>query len=853
MNKTAEDIKLLSCISDKIANFDITKPYVWDLRLSLNDYKNLHSAIADSVDSHSGSISHLFTKEYAIHTIIYLAEWYKRCYQSGNTDNKAIDPDSDQLKTLWTASGINIQKYVYLTAGGNHLWQYSIYVLGGLAIKHELGKTDDRFLKALCCMLHGENYTLENLDDESRAIAFRSSIKEKHSLYDFLSEIVNGKIPYHEDDTTKSSSDARLLIERIKHANDEVLKKKFRFEWIVNHEPQCTKMSRKLRLWLNPEEVGEGLHHYLRYDRTLLWGFKNPENLLRLFISLRFIDGDKIVEDVNFDKPLISYVNTGEAHTGFVSLGVKDYATCQNIPTAHFSKIEIWAKDNFGNTHRIQEQECTEFMQLWRVSQWEDEWSSRQSSQKETAVLFSKACTLKLYDANREFQLLPFYDRKFGNSVNYGWYNIYDNVTIVDEKGVETTLYNRIGYDQICTKLYHDIIAYEDAGYIKHISESDDEDFDSEEQLLPLIFSKDDIIVRHFATKNDIKNAQPESDTEAERIQFKCGSGYVDWTDANTPLYGVVDLRIFVKGNQFPYQVFFMPSVSESAPIIRDFDKAQIRYANIVNDEVVQSILQDEIVTSDSPITPTKEIIIGSGADYAVLNIIRPTLIREVCRNGKVVKIINNEDVVIPYRFKDDIVVNCFTEKGYQSYHCNGLSSIFPLLSNEQDSHFHAWANAVLYNSVDLDQYAPKCLKVSFGESNYQNEKVEFYKWNYWQSQEPELCEYCDETEQNTIIFQSLANNSSIACVLPTRGKFSPFKYKKSEISTVKCFDIAIVHNIYFFILLPLTKIDDHKAELYEPLLDARDGNLSDEDEKGLLRFAEEMNFDWKEDYKIEI
>lgn len=853
MSKTTEDIKLLDCLSDKIAMFNIARPYVWDLRLSLNDFEALHTVIADSVASHGGNISHLLTAEYAIHTIVYLAEWYKRYYQSGNTDYKAIDPDSEQLKTLWTASGINIQKYVYRTAGGNHLWQYSIYVLGGLAIKHELGKADDCFLKALCRMLHGENYTLENLDDESRAIAFRSSIKEKHSLYEFLSEIVNGKIPYHEDDTTKSSSDVRLLIERIKHANDEVFKKKYRFEWIVNHEPQCTKMSRKLRLWLNPEEIGDGLHHYLRYDRILLWGFKNPENLLRLFISLRFIDGDKIVEDVNFDKPLISYVNTGEAHTGFVSLGVNDFAICQNIPSAHFSKIEIWAMDNLGNTRCIQEQKCTEFMQLWRVSQWEDEWSSRQSSQKETVVMFSKACTLKLYDVNGEFQLLPFYDRKHGNSVNYGWYNIYDNVTIVDEKGVETTLFNRIGYDQICTKLYHDIIAYEEAGYIKHISESDVEDFDSEEQLLPLIFSKDDIIVRHFATKNDIKNALPESNTVAERIQFKCGSGYVDWTDANTPHYGVIDLRIYVKGNQFPYRVFFMPSVSESVPIIRNFDKSQIIYANIVNDEVVQSILQDEIETSDSPITPTKEIIIGSGADYVVLNIIRPTLIREVCRNGKVVKIINNEDVVIPYRLKDYLTVNCFTEYGYQIYKCDALSSIFPFFGNEKDSHLKAWVDDTLYDAIRLDPYAPKCLKVSFGESKYQNEEVVFYKWNYWLSQEPELCDYCDETEQNTIIFQSLANNSSIACVLPTRGKFSPIKYKKSEISTVKCFDLAIAHNLYFFILLPLTKIVDYKAELYEPLLVARGGNLSDEDKKALLRFAEEFNFDWKEKYKIEI
>lgn len=853
MSKTAEDIKLLDCVSDKIATLDIAKPYVWNLQLSLDDYEALHLAIANSVTSHAGSISHLLTREYAIHIIVYLAEWYKRCYQSGSTENKAIDPDSEQLKTLWDASGINIEKYVYRTAGGNHLWQYSIYVLGGLAIKHELGKADDRFLKALCRMLHGENYTLENLDDESRAIAFRSSIKEKHSLYDFLSEIVNGKKPYHEDELTNPNSDARLLIERIKHANDEVLKQKYRFEWIVNYEPDYDYLQRRLRLWFNPEEVGTGLHHYLRYDRTLIWGFKNPESMQRLFISLRFLDGDKVVEDVNFDRPIVSYVNTGEANTGFVAMGVNDYGTCQHIPSVHFNMIEIWAKDNEGNTRCIQQQECTEFLQLWRVSPYDDEWSSRQSAQKATAVLFSNACSLKLSESSGEFRMLPFRDRKFGTSEDFGWYNIYDSVTIVDHNGEETTLYNRIGYDQICTRHYS-AIAYDETGTVKHISESDDEDFDAEEENIALVFSKEDIIVRHFATKDAIRNAMPESDNAAELIQFKTSAGvFEEWTESNCPQYGAVDLRIFVKGRQLPYKVFYMPAVSAKMPIVRDFKNAQIKYISFRDGNIAETIIQDNISTSNKPIAPTREIIVGSDFDYAVINVYRPTLIREVCRNGNVVEVIDNKDVVLPYRFKDDSVVNCFTEEGYHSYRCNGLSSVFSLLSDMQDSHFHAWANGQLYEANQLDPYAPKCMKVSFGSAQYGNEPASFYKWNYWQSQEPELCEYSDDTEPNTIIFQSLANNNTITCVLPTRGKFSPFKYKKQEISVVKCFDIALAHNLYFFILFPLSKIEDHKAELYEPLLESRSGNLSDNDKKGLLRLAEEFNFDWKEKYEIEI
>ena len=92
----------------------------------------------------------------------------------------------------------------------------------------------------------------------------------------------------------------------------------------------------------------------------------------------------------------------------------------------------------------------------------------------------------------------------------------------------------------------------------------------------------------------------------------------------------------------------------------------------------------------------------------------------------------------------------------------------------------------------------------------------------------------------------------SIDCVAPVRGGFSAFKYKKQQISAVKCFDVALHHGIYFFIFLPLAKISDYKADLYEPLLEARGGVLSDADKKGLLRFSEEFNFDWQT-YKIDI
>ena len=849
---TNDDIRLRRCLADKIASLDISRPYVWRLKLSPSDFSELHNAIAASIASHGGDIAHLLTADYARHVIVYLAEWYKRCYAAGTADDKAIDPNTDQLKVLWRASGINTDKYVYATADGSRrLWQYSIYVLGGLAIRHELGKTDDRFLRALCRVLHGENSTLENIADESRAVAFRSSISQKHSLYEFLTEIVNNKFPFSKED---AGGEARTLVERIRNANDEVLKQKFRFEWVVNYDNGYPSMQRQLRLWLNPEMAGEGLHHYLRYDRMLLWGFKNPDTIERLFVSLRFIDGEKIVDDLNFKCPTISYVNTGEEYTGFVALGVKDYGLCSNVPAAHFTKIEVWACDNEGNRRCIQEYDCKEYMQLWRVSPYDDEWTSRQSAQKETAVVFSKSCRILADELNATIALLPFRNRKFGNSANYGWCDIYDRVTIEDEQGSLVTLYNRTGYYSISTKLYRDCICYATGGTVKHFSESDDEDFDATEELLPLIFGKSDIEIYHFETKDDAKNELAESIRQAEAIEFKAAGHWQQWTDLQQPEYGALDLRITVQGRQMPYRVFYMPAVEPKHPIVRDFKAAKIVYSDFCDGVVTQQAIQDTFDFGDTPTAPTLTIQVGNSGDYAEIEVYRPTLVREICRDGVVVKRLHNEDVVIPYILKDSLTINCFTEHGFQAYRCGSLSPIFAHLENNDFADFQlsAWEKGTQIQATTLDYYAPPCLKVWLGDPNHESQDVKFFRWNYWQSTEPTECDYVASTEPNTVIFQSMIAQRSIDCVAPVRGGFSVFKYKKQQISAVKCFDVALHHGIYFFILLPLTKISDYKAELYEPLLAARGGVLSDADKKGLLRFSEEFNFDWQT-YKIDI
>lgn len=309
--------KLTKELKDKIASFDICKPYVWLLKLSEADFNELEVCLND-IASVKGFPA-LVSPQFAVETIIYIAEWYKRKYQRGNS-NPLVEKLN--LEALWINAGINQKLFLYNDDKGNKRWLYSIYVLGGLAIKHELGRNDNmRFLKGLCRIYHGEDYTLENLDEASRAIAFRESIKRCHSLYEYMQEILNGQMPFDEEDLKDDTSDVNRFVAVLKTANDEILKVKFRFEWVVTFSPDYTFMSRRLNVLLKPEEVGGGLHQYLRYDRVHLWGVPHPETQRHLYVYIRFCYNEKIIKPSTMDKPIITYLNHGL--NDFVAFGVE--------------------------------------------------------------------------------------------------------------------------------------------------------------------------------------------------------------------------------------------------------------------------------------------------------------------------------------------------------------------------------------------------------------------------------------------------------------------------------------------------------------------------------------------------
>lgn len=719
-----------------------------------------------------------------------------------------------------------------------------------------------KFLKGLCRIYHGENYTLENLDEASRAAAFRESIKRQHSLYEYMKEILNGEMPFHEDDLQDAASDVNRFVATIKAANDEILKVKFRFEWQVIFSPDYTFMTRRLNLWLKPEEVGGGLHQYLRYDRVHLWGVPNPEKQLHLFIYIRFKRGDEVIEPSTMENPIITYLN--HSVNDFVAFGVEKGVLIKNIPTSRFDKIEIVVKDDDGNEYLAQTQNTTEYIQLWRQGDYGEAWSSTQNTQKETAVLFSNRCNLKDETFSEEVYRKRFRDQKFGTTDTWNWIYIYDCVSFLDEQGKEINLYNRIGYDQVTTRLYTDTIRYVGGGKVKHYY-IDDPDISDEYEVdeLPLIFGWEDVIVRHFATKDDILHAQPEEETEAEMIEFKQENGrYAEWTKMDEPPYGEVTLRVTIKGKPLLFTVVYLPRMDKASPIKRDFESTLIRYKNV---DGTEAELQDEIPMDGNPLSPTLPVRYGEDESYYEVDVYRPTLLKEVMLDRKIIEYLNDEEKLnLPYIFKDRVQLNDFSEKGYQAYECRNLSSIYSqdfinISGNPSvgEAALNAWRNDNHYVGKLLDAMTPESLVVCFGNdqehSSWKDEQALY--WNYDEKTEPEPINPDEDADSKStgVIFQDISTTENLQCNLGTDIDNDPWAWEDIDESVteslLKCFEVANHYGTYFFLMKPLRNMERDKvvSEIYEPLLEKRNGTLTPEDKQGLLRFSEESGFDWQE------
>ena len=823
---------LLEVLYRRIDSMPKDAPYVWRLKISESEFEALEEAV------HKKAKTELLCGEWALRTVAYLAEWYKRRYDGGAAA-PAVSLTSDERKALWNNTGISQQLNLHRFENGDNSWEYSLYVLGGLAIPFELNKADNRNLKALCRLFHGEDDDLEGFGEAGRAAAFRQSIIQKRSLYEYLRCILSGESPFAEDD-----NQARQFVLKVKSANDEVLKSKFRIEWRYFFSADSPYMSRILHLHLRPEEVGGGLWQYLRFDRAHLWGIATPEKQKRLRVGVRFLNKGKVILPVDWAHPAIIFCNTGNAETGFLAWGVERFAVVSRVPVESFDVLEILVCDDVGQEYLAEKAVVDEWQQVFRVSHTLDEWSDNQQlRQNASALLCTNKCKLLDVSEGEAIYHRIFRSRDFGEGAPQFWRHIHTLVRFEDADGKIHTLYNRQEYDRITVKQHHDLLRYADDGTVTCL-QWDDEQADYEETQEPLILSRDDLIAQHFAAGTDSQGADCKQETIPEKIEYKRNGKFVEWTDDKPPTQGVVRLRITEKGRESLLYVYYFPQAIE-----RDFKQRTIK--------VGERVCQAHIPRDGNPLEPVQVFEEGTEDEKICLEVWQPTLHKEIIHGNHVVRYVEDgQQMALPYILKDDVVIHDFNRGGFRIYACRDLSSIYAKkeFSPDNNSHLASLINTTSISACELDEFAPSWLQVCLSNAlDGQSLNAVFYHWNYYADEEPtqveEYPQFCPDGE---IFFQSMKGCSGI-CVYPYRIGDSPWEYDEAQIDLVKCFEVAVEHDVYFFAMLPFRDIlKDFVEQLYNPLLEKRNGALTDDDVRGLKRFAEEFGFSWQ-DYGISL
>ena len=843
---------MTEALKQRILALNPLKPYVWQLRLTEEEYRQLGSYVQTAPAT--------IHREYAVLAIAYIAEWYKRAYD-GNVSNPL---ENISAESLWKASGFNTEIYLYRGAKTQRHLE-SIYMLGGLPMRFILQRKDRNLLKALCRLCKEDKATLE--DDttvgKGQALAFQASIKNQASIYAFMKALLQGdaRSVYADEDLRDKSSLANQFVSAVQSAYDD--DDKFRLEWIVEYDAASPYMRRMLRLFLRPEKMG-GFHQYLRFDRANTWPIPHLMRQRHLNVSVCFKKRHEIVGDDNSRRTLITFENTGQEDTGFEASGNVPWAILRSIPTDEFDGIDINVTDDAGKPYQIQHIKCNlRYMQLWAMEGEINRWSSTRNNQHETAVVYSDYYTLEGADSTTK----PFYDKTHGMSAPWSFAFITDHVTLQHDGSADITLWNRDGYLQFAPRLYTSVLQYH-AGKVRYLYNEDPEIFSEPEteEWYPALFCREDIRVYHFKTRETI-NAVPDK-ADIQQIEFKPYSApnsapYELWTESHEPPYGRLKLRLTIKDDAKVYPVLYLPSMLQhgaNTPIVRDFVQSSLHHVDKERHvvEVPVVIKQDGI-----PLSPVQPLTVwGNEEEKVVLDAIQPTLIKEVYLDGKITKYLQDgEEMTLPYLLRNRIQIHDFNRDGYFEFQCFNVGEL------EEIGSLDKWKCGELIQTHLLSTQKPTYLKVRFGNTESDGQVDQMLYWEYKGDVPPKVvsANYSKEMSNYSILFQDMRKvRPDLLCLPPTTnnnqavgmggfGDWGAFMQAAATEPTTDekpllCYDMAVKYRTYFFIFNPLFNLSEEKfvSDICQPLRERGNGTFSEEELKNIIQCATELGFDWE-------
>lgn len=852
---TSKEKALNSFWVNHIWNNDYSRnmPYVWKLHISKEIYNSLKSLLKSVCNAYCRKKSELLEK-HAEKIFVYVAEWYRREF-SGRGDN-ALKMISDNLtaKDIFDNCPKKWRDYVY-TSDSYECWLYSIYVLGGLPINYTSNSINSLYDKIFDAI----NGNTKGLDAEQNFnnTAFKESLRESGgSLNLFVNSIVNDQLPFCESD--RELDEVKNFIERINEGHKRNRVNKFRFEWIVNYDGSSGLADRRLRILFNPEIPGD-LHEFISYRRlTNAWFISGACNIPNFKILCRINDQEPFVL-INFSNQWNGYFQ------GWMSEKFIDVPR-EKVPVTYIDNIDILLTYNFNSENCekiIQSIHYDSYMQFYPTDMM-GEWSNMIKSGNRSAVAF-RSCLLSENSTDIRF------DEGDNDTDIYRWKGFIDGCILTDADNRSINLSRKGDSLEIVPRLKNDVISYNN-GNIKYVNESD-------EKYIPLILGKDGFNVKLY---NNNDNSSIDIELSKCHIEYKTpdSTRYKNFDD---PLQGLMTIRVTYKEYIAKLMVYYLSSANYNDTIKRDLKQHKITFNKSINNifnriltfngNCFQDIDYSKNTNIYDPLNKYEDTIvfyIGSDDEYIELSVYRPYIRKILSFNGKPIFVSSDKEKVftISMLHSDRMSVHLIDEKGKTTFPKQNVG----FCDFDEDV---TWNDVKFGSSIDTEnvKYTICDDKEEYGLDKcvitVSQEFRQEYKLFYWQvnglsdpeeikttydSEKEELSYDKEYISKPGIIFQSLDGLNPPKFWRPVVKLPNGCAEFHNDINTqIKCFDIAIKHEIYFKIfkplynLVPLTGgLNDHSmVEFFFEYSKRKNNKLTDKEYHGLYRFADEFMFEW--------
>lgn len=834
----------------KITNDNFDYKYLWKNKLGTEEFEELKVHLIAC--SNEGRID--FVKRFARAILLYIAEWYKRCY-SGKTDKNAIETLKLECKPkeIWEAAQMPNS---LLYKKKNNMYLFSMYVLGGLPIRYLTNKRFKDIFKEISSAYkkkEDEEQINNNIFINNHALQ-ESMRSQWGSLHLYFDALMRDEYPFSASDLEKEPF--KNFIENLKEWNP--MRNKFKIEWLIEGNLRNKKLRRLLRLYVTPETAGER-HKSISYARLEKWCGNKDYKSFNLYLCFN----EDNPEETDEQSEHLSFYNTYDGY--FVGQMTDNFFTFTHIPSTNIRKIKLVGK--FGHRFKVVDEfNIQPYLQLFETNRY--------------GILSSNK------NDRKNYVLLP-YDYKILHPVvgkdgekyftdDVEPYRMIENNTYVSFKDAEDediTLYGHVNGINVSFKRYTDVLLYDDEGMCQHSFL--DANGKWQEEKIPVIFNAHDIKVVKC-----MENEEPEElSFDKYQLEFKAdgSNNYQSWTDENSPKRGVCKIRVVMQGCKYVQKVYVLPS--PKCPIKRDCKKRKIgidasidmleypydfyktefldgRNINWYEDKLDNCYSKDQIC-----------IKFGIDKDFLSLKVHRACIVKKLYRDGELIESyrdgVANSSLEIPIMLKDHFSVRYIGGNGV--FNMDLKDEEFSIFDLALDDNFKSITKSIKKDSEVGVLKFYLCKDNGDKDKHYlldidddDNDNYVFYYWSMMDKDQPELLSFhrdgslislnlSEDQKERGMIFQSLENG-----VVP-RHYFAPYLIgtwnEQSVNSILNCVFIAMEHHIAFRCFEPIYQLfketDSSLTDLSADVFLHENGMSLSQKMEGLIRLSREFYFSW--------